>query len=252
MTKPSMKTGDWFTHEIFGRYKIVEYRHSSEVLIRFKNTGFEYWTRSSEIRTGQIKDRLQRSIFGIGYHGEGPFVAHIGRRATKEHQLWKGVLGRHQNLEGLNPTYADVTVYEKWHNFQEFAAFVTKLPNFGRKGFELDKDLKVLGSRRYSPKTVSFVPKVVNLAVNVHDKNPTFGVRYNKRTNDFSMVCYTGRKKNRFDRFATREQAIKVFWRTKCLYVRELAEKHRKRLDPVVYENLSNLTVKQLRALNGL
>src|SRR5690554_6524483 len=60
------------------------------------------------------------------------------------------------------PTYRDVTVCKEWHNFQNFAEWFHEQPNAGTKGFELDKDLLIIGNKQYSPNSCSFTPSAVN------------------------------------------------------------------------------------------
>lgn len=144
-----------------GHLKIVRYITSREVLVEFVDTGFKLMSKSSDIRTGLIKDPTSPSVFNVGFFGVGPYKAKITGRMTSAYTAWHGMMSRCYSLDShkLNPTYKDCTVCDEWHNFQIFAEwFYINYKNC----YELDKDIINHGNRIYSPDNCKFVTKSEN------------------------------------------------------------------------------------------
>ena len=53
-----------------------------------------------------------------------------------------------------NPTYIGCTVCDEWHNFQNFAIWMS---NQDHEGKQLDKDINSKSDKRYGPDTCLFV-----------------------------------------------------------------------------------------------
>lgn len=138
-------------------------------LIRFTNTGYEKEVEKVEIKRGKIKDKLERSVFGIGIMGEVKMIDH-----KKEYSIWSGVLERcyHKDSEAY-PYYGakGVTVSERWHIFTNFLSDVKQIEGydeelFNKNKLELDKDIKQehlpKSERVYSLDTCTFVTQKEN------------------------------------------------------------------------------------------
>lgn len=86
-------------------------------LIKFLNTGYTKVVSGSHFKTGEIRDPYAKSVYGIGYVGEGNYSITKNKR---ESQLWYNMLARcysskyHENC----PSYINCEVCERWHNFQ--------------------------------------------------------------------------------------------------------------------------------------
>lgn len=123
------------------------------------------------ILKGSVKTPYCRSVFGVGYLGEGPYkVSYKDRNGkiqlTAEYLKWSGILKRCYDETYLrnNPSYEQAYVCNDWHNFQFFAEWCQTQEGFGEEGWEIDKDLHVNSCKLYSPDYCSFVPKSLNIA----------------------------------------------------------------------------------------
>lgn len=140
---------------------IVDYINGHSVEYLFEKTGFSGSCESVQIRRGNVKDRLEPVTFGIGYIGAGPYTS---RNSPKARNAWFNMLARcyGDDAHVKSPSYCGVTVCPEWHNFQSFAKwFNDNYPSSGGE-YQLDKDLKVLNNKIYSPDTCLMVKPEVN------------------------------------------------------------------------------------------
>lgn len=79
----------------------------------------------------------------------------------KSYRVWHAMLDRcySEALRGNHPTYRDCSVCDEWLLFPNFKSWFDD--NY-IKGFQLDKDLTVLGNKIYSPEFCSFIPSEIN------------------------------------------------------------------------------------------
>lgn len=108
-----------------------------------------------------MNDKL---AYGVGLYEKGEHPASINGINTKAYDAWRDMLRRCYSPKELekHPTYIGCTVCNEWLNFQNFADwYCANYPQDGNK-YQLDKDLKTLGNKVYSPESCLFVPKVVN------------------------------------------------------------------------------------------
>lgn len=145
-----------------GELEVVEYLDAYNVRVRFIDTGFEIATQASSIRSGEVKDKLRPSVFGIGYLGDGEFKTWANYGRTKEYVAWQNMLQRcyDPKCHVKRPTYIGCSVCAEWHNFQNFAKWMSKQ---NCEGKQLDKDIKVEGNKVYSPETCMFVTPAENV-----------------------------------------------------------------------------------------
>ncbi|ATN94371.1 hypothetical protein BSP21_023 [Bacillus phage BSP21] len=139
--------------------------------IRFIATGYERDVEKVEIKRGKIKDRYERSVFGIGYLGDVKMVDH-----KREYTVWSGMLER--CYDSSCERYKDyggagVTVCDRWHSFENFLEDLPNIEGYDEELFKqskifIDKDIKQKNSPKnkkvYSPDTCCFVSRQVNNA----------------------------------------------------------------------------------------
>lgn len=167
-----MITGTHHMTNTYGELEVVEYNNHNTVRVKFLATGYEPVVRAGNIRRGKVKDLLVPSVYGVGYVGDGGFAPSIDRKPTKTYKTWASMLQRcyDKKFQAGNPTYTDCSVDPEWHNFQNFAEWMSKQDYRGK---ELDKDIKVKGNEVYSPETCMFVTQAEN-AVDANAKNHVF------------------------------------------------------------------------------
>lgn len=236
-----MRVEDGSVHTMNGGGSLIvtSYKCASDVDVKFLTTGFIKNTQAVHIRNGKVKDPLQPSVFGVGYLGVGIHKASIMGKKTLAYDTWSGVLERcySDNFHKRYPTYIGCSVDKRWHNFQEFAEYFEV--NY-KKGFQLDKDLLVIGNKIYGPDTCVFIPPRVNTFL-IKCKpvgGNLIGVTYNKLTNNYSSSCNrgTGRQTHlgTFDNKADAHEAWVAFKLKMALRIKEITDP----IDLRIYQNI--------------
>ena len=148
--------------------------------IRFIKTGHESIASITSIMNGSVKDPYYPSVYGVGYDG-----AITNPSSYKEYGVWAAMLRRvYGNEEKYAAIYSDVTVCERWHNFENFLHDFPYLPGYREwcekniyYTFALDKDLLQVCindnmHRIYSPETCCLIPVYNNFnTLRVNDKS---------------------------------------------------------------------------------
>lgn len=236
-----IKTGCVF-EVIGGSATVVEYLNSYNVIIEHNDTYRHRATvQSSNLRRGNVKNPYSPSVYGAGYTGVGEYEARAKGPHKEAFRTWVRVIERCYSSEfhSKNPTYSNCTMSKDWLNYQTFAEWFYSVPNGGKSGFEIDKDLRVMGSKTYSKNTCSFVPQEINKLLNdsaasrgkyplgVKPNNKGFMARIN--INNVSVCLGT---------YSTAGLAYEAYKKAKEQYVRSMADKWKNYLDDKVYANL--------------
>lgn len=154
--------GDVLPTSFYGDVEVIDYINSKIVVVRFINTGYETDTTCEQVVSGSVKDRMARTVCGVGYLGDGDYKPSFMER--KAYLVWRSMLQRCYMQSENQSSYIGCSVADDWHNFQNFAEwFDDNWPRDG-KMYELDKDIKVKGNRIYGPETCLFVTKHENLS----------------------------------------------------------------------------------------
>lgn len=160
-----------------GKVKILEYlkgrkllngrRTQPRVTVQFIDSGWKCNVDICALKRGEIKDRLARTIYGVGYFGAD---IHISRDTTsipsRAYRVWYKMLERCYSGDKHWKSYEDCTVSERWQCFKNFYDDLPKLEGYDRwlrgEDMHLDKDIKVKGNRVYSLETCMFVTAFEN------------------------------------------------------------------------------------------
>ena len=161
-----------YTSTKCGDFKVISYNSASSVEVEFFNTGYVCISKSVNIRRGQVNDKLNPSVFGVGFVGIGNSKPSIDGVHTKEYKAWSNMISRcySPNTQEINPTYKGCSVCNEWLDFQIFAKW------FGDNyiyGYQLDKDIKIKGNKVYSPSTCKFVSPKDNI-IQAHARRYVF------------------------------------------------------------------------------
>ena len=137
----------------YGQLKVTEYIGYREVYIKFLSTGYETVTEAVQIRNGQIRDIMLRTLYGIACSDAKSDGTNMFKVA---HVTWSNMLRRcyDESLRHRHPTYKDCTVCDEWLRFSSFYEWFKV--NY-KKGLHLDKDIKLKGNKVYSPIACAFV-----------------------------------------------------------------------------------------------
>lgn len=83
------------------------------------------------------------------------------------YKKWKSMLERCfcPKYQEKYPTYKGCTICEEWKYLSNFIKWADSQPNRDWQNCEPDKDFLSFGNKHYSPETVVFIPKNVNLFI---------------------------------------------------------------------------------------
>lgn len=175
--KASIKVGDVFYTNEGCRCEVVEYINIRNVIVQFTDTGNTKKCQAVHLRTGEVKNVMHPSVYGVGYLGTEETV-----KKFKSYRVWWSMLSRcyDEKYQAKQPTYIGCSVIGEWLNYSNFKSW---FDNNYIEGCQLDKDIKVKGNKIYSPDTCLFISQKLNkLLTNVNSKNTTgyTGVSYYK------------------------------------------------------------------------
>lgn len=242
MNSSKISSGDKFFNTQGSEFIILENKGWNKVLIKFSDcVGFETTTSRQKVLNGSINNPYHRSVYGVGYLGVGSYKIKSKGSDSRISRVWHNILYRcysDKSTETL-PTYNDCTVHPDWHNFQVFAEWYED--NYV-DGFELDKDLKIIGNRIYSASACTFVPAAINTLLNscsrsrgslpigvTVDQNGKYRARINMKGKSVSIGT-----------FLSKEEASAAYCAAKNKYVSDMAEEYKDVIHPDVYKNLKN------------
>ena len=122
---------------------------------------------------------------------------------------WRQMITRCYSKKALKafPTYKCCTVCDEWLLFSNFRRW---METQDWEGKELDKDLKSVNNKIYSPETCIFLPKYINyLLINCENDSGDFlkGVSFDKRRCKFMALCRTPSKRKFLGYFNNQEDA---------------------------------------------
>lgn len=156
-----MQTGIVHETNKHGPIEVVKYNNARSVLVKFTNTGYKATTEAGHIRKGSVRDLYFPSVYGVGFIGDGDYKPKEHKKKSKFYEVWQGMLQRcyDPKMQERRPTYIGCTVCEDWHNFQNFAKWMSDKDYAGN---HLDKDILIDGNKIYSPETCIFVSPYQN------------------------------------------------------------------------------------------
>lgn len=148
--------------------KVIDYKDRHTVTIEFQDE-FKYKTITTKqnIKKGQIKNPYKKTIYNIGYYGDGKYTARINNKKTLHYIKWFSMFNRCYNpkYHEKQPKYIGCSVSKEFHCFQDFAKWMDLNWYDYDEMLELDKDLLFEGNKTYSPYTCCFIPKDLNSAL---------------------------------------------------------------------------------------
>lgn len=230
--------------------EVVEYNTFSDIWVKFINRDIYVHTSWQAFLKGNVRNPYDKSVYGIGYIGEGNYKTKINNKATHQYRKWKHMLDRcyNEKIKERLPTYKDCSVAEEWLNFQNFAAWYDE--NYyeveGEK-MELDKDILFKGNKLYSPDTCLFVPERVNMLFTKCNQSRgklPIGVDWRK-TNKKYRSRYSNKegKEVHIGYFDTPEEAFVAYKSKKEKVIKEVAAKYRYIIPSKLYTALMEYEV---------
>lgn len=235
--------GKTFSTNWCGDCVVIDYRGAKDITVKFEDTGFEVVVSMSNLKKGEVKDRLKPSFYGVGIIGED-FV-----KKDAMYNTWMCMLNRCYGAAHIrkNSPYKDCTVSENFKYYPYFKAWCEKQNGFNTldnnsKVFAMDKDILVKGNKVYSEDTCCFVPREINnLQFSTANKQGSLpkGVCYDATNNKYqAQMGGKGKLRNFIGRYTTPEEAFQAYKEAKEAYIKELANKWKDKIDNKVYEAL--------------
>lgn len=228
--------------------KVINYIHSKNILIEFQDKyKHRMITSSAHIHSGSVKNPYQPNVAGVGFVGVGIHRASIKDKCTKAYLLWKGMITRcyDEKFHKRQPTYKECKVCEEWHNFQNFAEWLSK-QEFYQDGYELDKDIVKKGNKIYCPQYCRMVPKKINTILSScsasRGKYP-IGVVFNKTEKKFTAAIRLYGQRKPLGYFNNADDAFLAYKTAKESYIKSEAERFKHEINEDVYQALKNWEV---------
>lgn len=239
----------------FGDFKVLSIENNLAT-VEFIATGYKTAIRFKELKLGKVKDPTAPHVSGVGYLGIGDYTvtdeAFGKKRNSDAYEVWNGMLKRCYNKEWQSKqgrtSYIGVTVAPEWHCFQNFAKwYYDNRPTY--EDFALDKDLKIIGNREYSPEVCTFVPVQVNslFTGTQDDRDLPRGVHFCNTKKKFIVQLHNGEltkngnnKQSYLGAYDDVDLAIKVYRDAKVKHCSDVAEKYKDKLEETVYYNLKH------------
>lgn len=191
--------------------------------------------RAGHVKMGRIRNPYRPSCHGFGFIGIGEYSPATHDYAYRK---WRDMIGRCHAGDSHEryPAYTGCTVSKEWANFQVFSEWICSQKNYGREGFELDKDILSPGSKEYSPEKCSLVPVRVNRLTLRRSRKEDLpeGVKVNRKR--FSAYCNNAEgKRINLGTYDTPDEAASAHRSFKERTVRELAVRLKGDLSDAVY-----------------
>ena len=162
---PNNKVGEVSYSNISNeKMTIIEYIDSHKVIIRFES-GYTTTKSYEAFKKGEVRNPYYKSLYGIGFIGEGKYKVHIDNKTTRTYKIWWHMMNRCYNIKSYEKkhSYAPCTVCEEWHNYQNFGKWYDEnyyeIPN---EIMCIDKDILIKGNKLYSSDTCVFVSQPIN------------------------------------------------------------------------------------------
>ncbi len=203
--------------------------------------------RSGNFKMGAYSNPYHPSVAGVGYFGQGKFIAKSGGEHTVEYADWNSMLKRCYKSAESTTSYKDKVVCDSWHNFQNFAEWATSQENFGKVGWDLEKDLLVKGNKVYSPETCVYLPREINSFIKrKRHNNLPLGVDVAYRYDGSSYYRTQAREDGKnicLGAFSNPEAAFLAYKTHKEGLAKELANKWKGEIPERAYKALYNYQV---------
>lgn len=246
--------GNTYKSNNYGEYIVEEVVGRGKVKVRFLNTGSVQEILTTQIHTGQVRDRsadkvltprMGNMVHKVGYNGGDRNLIETN---FKIYQVWCSMLQRcySPNTEYVKRNYKDCEVSDYFKIFPQFLEWWKMKSEGITVDLHLDKDILIKGNRIYSETTCTLVPREVNTLLIKRNKargEYPIGVTYCKKSkkykaqfSKFSVITCLGSHDNV-------ESAFLAYKTAKEAYVKEVANMYKGVIEDRVYEILMEYEV---------
>ncbi len=234
-------------HPIYGLYTILSIE-SKYVTVKFSNTNSVYTFSSASVYKNHVKDYKAKTFLGVGCLDRMTKKNTFTETERLAMETWQRMLYRCYGRVRNRETYDNCSVHEVWHSFENFLSWFEDQVSYGyyEKGYQLDKDLLVLGNRVYSPETCVFLPFRLNslLQVKKLSKNNYLpGVNFDKSRGLFKSEVNFNGTRHYGPRCKTELEAYSFYKELKEFLVRDDAKNWEGKIHPSAITKLSEYSL---------
>ena len=222
--------------------RIKEYRNCLDIDIEFPEYNWVSTNKAfGDFKRGLIYCPYEPRVFGIGYHGEGPYIA---KDDGKAYATWYDMLKRcyNENIRDKYPTYEDCYVCDEWLNFQNFAEWhYNNYYELDGERVDLEKDILYKNNNLYSPETCLYVPHRINsLFVRRNSMRGDLPIGVQKKRYGFGISC-SGVVNDKL--FSTAEEAFYEYKENKESLIKKVADEYKDCIPYELYNAMYEYTV---------
>ena len=222
--------------------EIIEYNGADDIKVRFIDTGEEARCEYRQWKLGRVKSNYQPSVFGVGIVGkEYPFRDENGK-VVRSYVTWKGMLERCYSEKRLEkyPTYRGCSVCEEWLYYPNFKKWYDEhYYEVEGERMHLDKDLKVVKNKIYSPDACVFLPNAINVFFshghNYRNRELPTGLSIHPTA---GLACKT--PYGNIYGISSIEEGMRIYKEAKEKKCKELAEEYKDLIPEEVYNIMIN------------
>lgn len=231
--------------------KIIEYKKATDITVQFEDTKFIKKSTWRYFKEGGIKDPYFKSVFGVGYLGEGKYKAYINNKPTRNYIIWSDMLERcyDKKHQEKHPSYKGCTVESSWHNFQVFSEwYYENYYEIDDLKMHLDKDIIIHGNRTYCSDACVFIPEEINRLF-IYNKSKRgkypIGVYYSKSIGKFVAQCNNQSGSQVFlGHFDNELKAFNVYKTYKEKQIKNVANKYKGKIPNKAYNSMMEWEVR--------
>lgn len=227
--------------------EITDYQNNERVEITFLTTGYKkYISWRTFQKNKNIVSPYCKTVYGVGYLGEGDYPAFINKKKTRCYMTWTDMIKRcYDENDTKHATYKGCEVCEEWHCYQNFAQwYQDNYYEVNNELMNLDKDILIKGNKIYSPETCIYVPQRINsLFIKSNKIRGEYPIGVTKHRNKFEAHLKKDNKQICLGSYSTPEEAFLAYKIAKEQYIKEVAEEYKDKIPYRLYEALMNYEV---------
>lgn len=225
--------------------KVVEYNSCLDIWVEFQDEHkARVHTTYTNFKKGQVRNPYDKTVYGIGYLGEGKYKVYIDQEHLEPvYNVWRTLLGRcctEKHREQF-PAYAGCVVCDEWLCYQDFAEWWNQnMYHVGTERMHIDKDILNEGNKVYSPENCIIVPQSINEIFHISlrkTKDLDLPHTIKRVTNGRYSVSYRGKSLGIYD---TVEQCETEYLKAKREYIRSKVNELKDEIPIYIQEILLN------------
>ena len=217
--------------------RIIAWSSHSDIQVQFQDAHAAIvHTTYRNFKKQEVKNPYDKSVYGIGYVGDGPYKTRIDGEHPASYLIWVTVLQRcyREEVKDKYPTYyGRCTVCDEWLNYQNFAAWYEANQYDVDGRLHIDKDILSPGNMIYAPEFCLLVPQRINMQFMRCKKGKSGLPRGVRKTKRGYAAVYNARQLGTFE---TVEQAVKAHREAWAESIRTTAEEYYHIVPLKVYE----------------